>query len=194
MVERRRVECAICRPVSATLPCRAWSTPDLSGGQLCSERSEISRCWTTWRTDSHSRHREVTSVIWDTAGRLLPRAADLAGGFPASSGPNCFANVLGAAGAGAASQWTQREPFEEWLAERTRAVRGTQRDQQPGVVLVWRNHDGLAEHATVTIGAGYTLNKPSQGWFSPYLVWTVSETIAASRYRGAVLHRHLMTS
>jgi hypothetical protein len=141
-----------------------------------------------------TRHREVTSSIWDSAARLLPGAADLAGKFPASSGPNCFASVLAAAGAGAASEWTQREPFEEWLATRTKAVRGTQHDQLPGVVLVWRNHDGLAEHAAITIGDGYTLNKPSQGWFSPHLVWTVKETIAASRYRGARLNRYLMTS
>jgi hypothetical protein len=141
-----------------------------------------------------SRHREVTSAIWDSVGRLLPGAAGLAGRFPASSGPNCFASVLAAAGAGAASEWTQRQPFEEWLATRTKAVRGTQHDQLPGVVLVWRNHDGLAEHAAITIGEGYTLNKPSQGWFSPHLVWTVKETIAASRYRGARLNRYLMTS
>jgi len=62
------------------------------------------------------------------------------------------------------------------------------------VVLVWRDHDGRAEHAAVTIGNGYTFNKPSQGWFSPHLVWTVTETIAASRYRGAVLSRYLITS
>lgn len=100
--------------------------------------------------------------------------------------------MLAAAGAGSASDWTQREPFEEWLAARTRPVHGTQRDHLPGVVLVWRNHDGLAEHAAVTIGDGYTLNKPSQGWFSPHLVWTAQETIAASRYKGAVLSRHLI--
>lgn len=141
-----------------------------------------------------SRHREVTAAIWNGAGRLLPAAADLAGKFPASSGPNCFGNVLAAAGAGGASDWTQRDQFEEWLTTYTRPVRGTERDHLPEVVLVWRNHDGLAEHAGVTIGEGYTLNKPSQGWFSPHVVWTVSETIAASRYRGSTLSRYLMTA
>lgn len=139
-----------------------------------------------------SQHREVTPAIWSSGRHLLPKAADLAGRFPASSGPNCFGAVLAAAGAGSASDWTQREPFEEWLAARTQPVRGTQRDHLPGVVLVWRNHDGLAEHAAVTIGDAYTLNKPSQGWFSPHLVWTVRETIAASRYKGAVLSRYLI--
>lgn len=88
----------------------------------------------------------------------------------------------------------QREPFEEWLAVRAAPIRGTTRDHLPGVVFVWRNHDGLAEHAAVAIGDGYTFNKPSQGWFSPHLVWTVRETIAASRYKGVTLSRYLVAS
>jgi len=139
-----------------------------------------------------SRHSEVTAAIWARAGRLLPGAANLAGKFPASSGPNCFGNVLAAAGVGDGSEWVQRKPFEAWLAAHTEPVRGTKRDHLPGVVLVWRNHDGLAEHSAVTIGDGYTLNKPSQGWFSPHLVWTVQETTAASRYKGATLSRYLI--
>lgn len=141
----------------------------------------------------HSRHREVTARTWASADRLLPGAADLAGQFPMASGPNCFGNVLAAAGVGDRTEWTQREPFEKWLATRTAAVCGTGRDQIPGVVFVWRNHEGLAEHAAVSIGDGYAINKPSQGWFSPHLVWTVQETIAASRYKGATLSRYLMT-
>lgn len=65
-------------------------------------------------------------------------------------------------------------------------------DQLPGIVLVWRTHQGWAEHTAVTIGDGYVISKPSQGWYSPHLVWTVPETIAASRYRGVILHRHGM--
>lgn len=141
-----------------------------------------------------SRHRDVTSAIWAHAGRLLPGAADLAGTFPTSSGPNCFGNVLAAAGVAEASAWVQREPFEEWLAADTKPVYGTKRDNLPGVVLVWRNHDGLAEHSAVTIGGRYVFNKPSQGWFSPHLVWTVQETVAASRYQGATLSRYSMTA
>jgi hypothetical protein len=140
-----------------------------------------------------SRHREVTSAGWARAGEVLPAAADLAGRFPAGSGPNCFSSVLAAAGVnGAEPQWLPREPFEEWLAERATPVLGTERDVRPGVVLVWRNREGLVEHAAVTIGDGYVLNKPSQGWFSPYVVWTVPETVAASRYRGVTLSRYLM--
>lgn len=88
----------------------------------------------------------------------------------------------------------QREPFEEWLAADTKPVYGTKRDNLPGVVLVWRNHDGLAEHSAVTIGGRYVFNKPSQGWFSPHLAWTVQETVAASRYQGATLSRYSMTA
>jgi hypothetical protein len=101
-----------------------------------------------------SGHREVTAAVWRRARRLLPGAAGLAGRFPASSGPNCFGNVLAAAGAGDGSEWVQREAFEDWLTACTEPVRGTSRDHLPGVVLVWRDHDGLAEHAAVTIGEG----------------------------------------
>jgi hypothetical protein len=142
-----------------------------------------------------SRHREVTSAIWAGAGRVLPCAADLAGRLPSGSGLNCFGNVMAAAGVqGAESEQTLREPFEDWLAEHTTPVQGTRRDDQAGVVLVWRNREGLAEHAAVTIGDGYVLNKPSQAWFSPRVVWTVQETIAASRYRGVTLSRHFMAA
>ena len=136
-----------------------------------------------------SRHRDVTTATWARAEKLLPGAADLAGQFAPRSGPNCFSNVLAAAGSGGA-EWPHQTTIDEWLADHTRAVRGTQHDQLPGVVLVWRNHDGEAEHAAVTVGDGYVLNKPSQGWFSPRLVCTVPETVAASRYRGVRLHRY----
>lgn len=142
-----------------------------------------------------SRHREVTPATWTRARKVLPRAVDLAGKLPAASGPNCFGNVLAAAGVeGAESEWTPREPFENWLSEHATPVRGTRRDHQPGVVLVWRNRDGMAEHAAVTIGGGYVLSKPSQAWFSPRVVWTVQETIAASRYRGVALSRYFMVA
>jgi cell wall-associated NlpC family hydrolase len=133
--------------------------------------------------------------MWARAGRLLPRAADLAGSFPAASGPDCFGTVMAAAGVdGAESEWVARDPFEDWLAGHASRVQGTKRDQRPGVVLVWRNRGGLAEHAAVTIGGGYVLSKPSQGWFSPRVVWTVGETIAASRCRGVTLSRYLMAT
>lgn len=140
-----------------------------------------------------SRHREVPSATWARAGQVLPRAADLAGKLPTGSGPNCFGNVLAAAGVeGAESEWTGRESFDEWLDGHTAPLQGTKRDHQPGVVLVWRNHEGSPEHAAVTIGDGYVLSKPSQGWFSPRVVWTVQETVAASRYPGVTLSRYFM--
>lgn len=140
-----------------------------------------------------SRHGDIAPESWARASQVLPGAADLAGKLPAASGPNCFGSVLAAAGIqDAETDWGQREPFEAWLAEHATPVQGTKLDRRPGVVLVWRNHIGLAEHAAVTIGDGYVLNKPSQGWFSPYVVWTVQETTVASRYRGVTLSRYFM--
>ncbi len=140
-----------------------------------------------------SRHREVASSTWAAASRKLPGARDLAGRFPSGSGPNCFSNVMAAAGiAGAESQPIVREPFDAWLNEHTAPISDTGHDHLPGVVLVWRNSEGQPDHAAVTVGDGYALNKPSQAWCSPRFVWTVPETIAAGRYRGLRLSRYLI--
>ncbi len=85
-----------------------------------------------------------------------------------------------------------QEPFEIWLAERATPIRRTASDDLPGLVLVWRDTEGLATHAAVTIGGGYCFSKPSQAWCSPRLVWTVRETIAANRYKGQTLSRYML--
>ena len=38
------------------------------------------------------------------------------------------------------------------------------------MVFVWTEHGELA-HATVTVGAGWMLTKPSQSWSSPRMIW-----------------------
>lgn len=55
------------------------------------------------------------------------------------------------------------------------------RDDVAGTVLVWRSPDGLVQHAAVTLGGGWALHKPSQGWMSPTKVLTVDECKASSR-------------
>jgi hypothetical protein len=134
-----------------------------------------------------SRHGEVSAGVWQEASRVLPGARELAGTFPLGSGPNCFGTVMGAAGVpGAAEQWMQREPFEEWLAAETRPGG---RDEQPGTVLVWRSSSGLVQHAAVTVGDGWALHKPSQGWMSPTKVLTVGELLLSARARDRRLTR-----
>ncbi len=138
-----------------------------------------------------SRHDEVPAEVWHAAD-MLPAARRLAGTFAASSGPNCFGTVMAAAGvAGADQVWMQREPFEQWLSERTRPGG---RDDEPGTVLVWRSPDGLVQHAAVTLGAEWALHKPSQGWMSPTKVLTVPEAKRSSRDTGRHLHRYSITT
>ncbi|BCJ32633.1 hypothetical protein Athai_01360 [Actinocatenispora thailandica] len=135
-----------------------------------------------------SRHRDVAAATWRAAGAVLPGARALAGRFPAHSGPNCFGAVLAAAGvAGAERIWMQREPFEAWLADRTRPGGS---DDDLGTVLVWRSQDGLVQHAAVTLGDGWALHKPSQGWMSPTKVLRVRDVKLSSRTPGRHLHRH----
>ncbi len=134
-----------------------------------------------------SRHREVDASTWRGLRDLLPEAAALAGTFPDRSGPNCFGTVMAAAGvAGAERTWMQREPFEAWLAERT--VPGG-RDDETGCVLLWRGRDGLVQHAAVTLGDGWALHKPSQGWMSPTKVLHVRDAKLSARAANRHLHR-----
>jgi cell wall-associated NlpC family hydrolase len=93
--------------------------------------------------------------------------------------------------AGADKVWMQREPFERWLADNTRP--GGQ-DDRTGTVLVWRSPEGLAQHAAVTLGEGWALHKPSQGWMSPIKVLTTDECKASSRSAGRRLERHTIQS
>ncbi len=88
---------------------------------------------------------------------------------------------------GAKDQWMQREPFEHWLTER--ADPGG-RDRDAGTVLVWRSADGSVQHAALTLGSGWALHKPSQGWMSPTKVLSLDGVKYSARARGRHLHRY----
>ncbi|GAB3497561.1 hypothetical protein [Flexivirga lutea] len=140
-----------------------------------------------------SQHALVEDPIWERALALLPEAQSLAGTFARRSGPNCFGTVMAAAGVhGAADEWMTQEPFESWLAANATAVATTRHDVDPGIVYVWRQHDGLAVHACVTIGGGWVLNKPSQAWCSPRFIWPTRTAIHHARQPGARLHRYAL--
>ncbi|ADB34602.1 hypothetical protein Kfla_5596 [Kribbella flavida DSM 17836] len=135
-----------------------------------------------------SRHRAVPAEVWNAAAPLLPRVRELAGTFANGSGPNCFGTVMAAAGVeGAAEQWMQREPFEQWLQEHT--TRGGD-DAVPGTVLVWRDSEHAVQHAAVTLGPGWTFHKPNQTWSGPRKVRTTQEVIKSNRASGRYLHRY----
>ncbi|MEV4362931.1 hypothetical protein [Nonomuraea sp. NPDC049625] len=134
-----------------------------------------------------SRHGDVAPATWDAIACALPGARDLAGTFPTRSGPNCFGTVMAACGAESAEErWMLREPFEDWLAEHT--AKGGH-DDEPGTVLVWRGADGAAQHAAVTLGHGWALHKPSQGWMSPTKVLASQDLKHSARAGGQRLHR-----
>ncbi len=138
-----------------------------------------------------SRHREVSSTSWAGVAGILPQARELAGTFPHGSGPNCFGTVMGAAGVNdAASTWMQREPFEEWLSDVTEPGG---RDDEPGTVLLWRSASGLLQHAAVTLGDGWALHKPSQGWMSPVQVLSVRDVFRSARASDRRVSRRVLT-
>jgi hypothetical protein len=136
-----------------------------------------------------SRHAAVPAATWARASAMLPQARVLAGTFPDGSGANCFGTVMGAAGVpDAVDTWMQREPFEAWL---TSATRPGGDNNAVGTVFVWRSTDsGLAQHAAVTLGDGWVLNKRSQSWDAPRVVLSVRDAVISSRTPGLRLSRH----
>lgn len=137
-----------------------------------------------------STHGQVAESTWSAVAPLLPRARELAGTFAPGSGPNCFGTVLAAAGVADADEtWMGRQEVEDWLSERTTPVDGPARDHEPGTVLSWRDADGSLQHASVTLGDGWALNKPSQAWASPRFVWTVDQVKRHTRQSGLRLSR-----
>lgn len=139
-----------------------------------------------------SRHSEVPTSVWRAAERLLPAARRVAGTFPLRSGLNCFGTVMAAAGRpGADDEWMQREPFEQWLADSAR-VTSSRDSEAAGVVMVWRDASGQAGHAAVTLGSGWALHKPSQGWMSPSTVLRTDALIRAVRLKGLRLQRYVL--
>lgn len=138
-----------------------------------------------------SRHEQVQESIWERARVVLPLAGHLVGTFADGSGPNCFGTVMAAAGVGdAAHTWMLREPFEAWLAEATRPGGD---EAQPGTVMVWRDRHGTVQHAAVTLGGGWALHKPSQGWMTPRKVLSVQEVKQRARQVGRRLSRRTIT-
>ena len=90
----------------------------------------------------------------------------------------------------AADTWMLREPFEAWLADAT--VPGGD-DAQPGTVMVWRDRQGSVQHAAVTLGEGWALHKPSQGWMTPRKVLSVADVRRRARQVGHRLSRRTIT-
>lgn len=170
-------------------PSPVWPSTLLQGGD------DPLRSWVEAGV-APSEHAWVSGATWKHALRMLPGAVMLAGTFPSTgSGPNCFATVVAAADGAAvdvADQWMQIEDFEVWLGRRTVPWTGASRDVEPGTVLVWTEHGRLA-HAAITLGDGWVLNKPSQSWSSPRLVWTVRRLVQSWRFPGTKLSRHVLT-
>lgn len=138
-----------------------------------------------------SRHAEVAEQTWQRCAAVLPRARGLAGSFARSSGPNCFGTVLGAAGADETGGRVVVEPFLAWLHDA--CTRGG-RDDEPGTVLVWRDREGKPQHAAITIGDGWALEKPSQEWSTPRGILSVDQVISSNRAHGLRLERHRVLS
>ena len=117
-------------PSSHGLP---WSETGLASRPTVTGSCGGGRCWngreervlSDYIEDGRraSRHDdEVPEEVWNSVARP-PRLDD--GGWPGtfaeSSGPNCFGTVMAATGVVNADMvWMLREPFEQWLSEKTR--------------------------------------------------------------------------
>ena len=155
-----------------------WSRPQLSPEILARIVAERQR---------PCQRDEVPETVWHRAQTQLPRVRELAGTFPNGSAGNCFGAVMAAAGqVGAEHQWMQREPFGQFLSERTQPGGN---DQLPGTLMVWRSARGV-EHAAVTLGEGWAFHKASQTWMTPRMVLPIEIIKRDYRAAGQRLERH----
>jgi hypothetical protein len=136
-----------------------------------------------------SRHREVDEDAWRRCGSVLPEARRLGGSFPEGSDSNCFTTVMTAAGDASDSALDDVAPFDAWL--RSRCAPTSSKDQ-PGVVMVWRNREGVPVHAAASLGGGWGLEKASSDWHSPRAVVAVTDIMRMSRHPGERVERHLI--
>ncbi|WP_114558182.1 hypothetical protein [Desertihabitans aurantiacus] len=81
------------------------------------------------------------------------------------------------------------QQFQTWVEQHAEPISGTARDDDPGTVFMWTEH-GQVAHATVSVGAGWMLTKPSQSWSSPRLIMTVRDAVSSWRFRGTRLYRY----
>ncbi len=138
-----------------------------------------------------SQHLHVPARVWRDAEGILPGARALAGTFPRSSGPNCFGTVMAAAGvSGVEDEWILTAPFLNWLAA---ACRPGGSDDEPGTILMWRDRNGTPNHAAVTLGEGWALEKPAQTWWTPRCIVQSRDVIQSTRSPGLRLERHQIT-
>ncbi|RCK70429.1 hypothetical protein DT076_07235 [Desertihabitans brevis] len=157
--------------------------------ELAAAGDEVMLRWVASGAVRPSRHDALPTDVWERAEPLLPRARALAGTFAQGSGPNCFGTVMAASGLDTADVQVGPQQFQAWVDECAEPVSGTARDNEPGIVFVWTEH-GQVAHATVSVGAGWMLTKPSQSWSSPRLIMTVRDAVSSWRFRGTQLHRY----
>jgi hypothetical protein len=50
----------------------------------------------------------------------------------------------------------------------------------------------MAQHAAVTVDSGWTVHKPSQGWFDPVQVLSTSDVKSSTRRRGHRMQRYTL--
>lgn len=134
-----------------------------------------------------SRHEEVGDATWRRCRDVVPGAQELVGGFPESSGPNCFGATLAAAGRPCLGGRALQCDLESFLTE---SCRPGGRDGDPGTVLVWRDRDGVPVHSAVTIGDGWAVEKPAETWWTPTIVAEVGQVVRVNRSVGLRLERH----
>lgn len=111
---------------------------------------------------------------WSDLTQLLgPQVRTLAGTFAARSGPNCFATALAAItpipdiSESIADSWLHQQPFLRGLQQRGLAPAPFVDAPPAGSVLVWFDKSDTAQHACVSLGNGFVLNKSAQRWSAP---------------------------
>ena len=113
-----------------------------------------------------------TIAIQSAPSPIVGSVRLLANTFAAWSGPNCFATTLSAVSEPEAAetigaQWLRAALFLDGLAAQGFRLQpgATANPLLRDAILLWRNAQGLPQHACYLIGDGIVLNKNSQAWY-----------------------------
>ena len=125
------------------------------------------------------RRHDLTLMHRRALRRRFPALIPLLGTFAPDSGPNCLGSVMTACGVPGVQQlWMHGPPFLRWLE---RVSVPSDDLAAPETVLVWRDADGVLQHAALSLGHGWLFHKEAQAWFAPRQV--VRQQGALDRWR-----------
>lgn len=170
----------------------------------CALSAATRRAWllhyVSWR-NQECRPVELSADAWERITEQVgPSVRRLAFTFAQKAGPNCLATAIAglmpdpAMAENVADIWLYEEPFRKRLAARGLIHPQPLPDDPPaGSVLTFSDAAGRIQHSCCLLGDGLVLNKQSQSWYAPRLIWRLEDLLACWAEDGYSLQLYTRT-